>query len=375
MERDFIPVNTPDVNGNEKKYIDECIDTGWISSEGEFVKRFEQGMADLTGRKYAYAVSSGTAALETAVKALNLPAGSEVIMPDFTIISCANAIIKAGLVPVTIDCTLDDWNIDAEKIEERITNKTKAIMIVHIYGLCTNIDKVLTIARKYNLKVIEDAAEAIGLKYKDKECGSFGDVSIFSFYANKHISCGEGGMVLTNDEKISTEIKNIRNLYFDCERKYIHEEIGSNFRMTNIQAALGLAQLEKLEKTIKKKKEIGKIYTKGFEDFEAIQIPLSKSNDSENVYWVFGVVLKNKDDDVDSVMRKLKKMSIGTRHFFYPIHKQPCLIKRGLFNNCTDDEYINSVTICERGFYLPSGVGLREEEQIYIIDSLKQILI
>ena len=243
--QNFIPVNEPLLDGNEKKYINECIDTGWISSEGPFVERFEKSFAEYNSRKYGIAVSNGTAALEIAVAALGLSVGDEVILPTFTIISCANAIIKAGAVPVPVDSCADTWNMNVDLIEEKITEKTKAIMAVHIYGLPVDMDPVLELAGKYNLKIIEDAAEAIGLDYKDRKCGSFGDVSTFSFYPNKHITTGEGGMILTDDEDVYGACREYRNLCFQPgKRRFVHEKIGWNYRITNIQAALGLAQLE-----------------------------------------------------------------------------------------------------------------------------------
>ncbi|MBM3708515.1 MAG: DegT/DnrJ/EryC1/StrS aminotransferase family protein, partial [Actinobacteria bacterium] len=210
----FIPVNEPLLNGNEKKYLGICIDSGWISSEGSFVKEFENKFSQRVGRKFGIAVSSGTAALDTALAAIKLKKNDEVILPTFTIISCAASIVKTGATPVLVDCDPLTFNMDIEQVEGKITKRTKAIMIVHIYGLPVDVDPVLNLAKKYNLMIIEDAAEMHGQKYKDKECGSFGDISIFSFYPNKIITTGEGGMVLTDDECLFEECRKIRNLYF-----------------------------------------------------------------------------------------------------------------------------------------------------------------
>lgn len=371
-----IPVNTPVFNGNEKKYLMDCIDSGWISSAGAYIEKFEAGMAKFVGQKYAVSVSNGTTALEDAVMALNLPKGSEVVLPDFTIISCVGAIVKAGLVPVPVDCTPDTWNLDVNKIEEKITKKTKAIMVVHIYGLPVEMDSVWEIAKKYQLVVIEDAAEAHGLTYKGRECGSLGDISIFSFFPNKHITCGEGGMVITGNEKYYQRAKAIRNLFFDSERKYIHEEFGSNFRMTNMQAAIGLAQLEQIEKTIIRKREIGTFYQESLRGIDSIQLPVAKTEYADNIYWVFGIVLKDSQRKADELMKKLGEKGIGTRHFFYPIHKQPALIKE----RCCKDEYLedcqfeNSNYISEHGFYIPSGLGLTLENQKTVVTELKKLL-
>lgn len=368
-----VPVNTPVFNGNEKKYLMDCIDTGWISSAGKYIEKFEEGMAKLVGKKYGVAVSNGTTALEAAVLALNLPKGAEVILPDFTIISCVQAIVKAGLIPVPVDCTSDTWNLDVTKVEEKINEKTKAIMVVHIYGLPVDMDPVWALAKKYNLLVIEDAAEAHGLTYRGKQCGGLGDISIFSFFPNKHITSGEGGMVMTSDDAFYERAKQVRNLFFDPERRYIHEEFGSNFRMTNIQAAIGLAQLEQIEKTVVRKREIGSYYQDALSGIDSIQLPVPKTDYADNIYWVFGIVLKDPDRHADEIMKKLGDKGIGTRHFFYPIHKQPALIKEG----CCKEEYLddgqfsNADYICEHGFYIPSGLGLTLEEQKYVVEELK----
>ncbi len=371
-----ISVNTPVFNGNEKKYLMDCIDTGWISSAGKYIELFEEGMANLVEQKYGVAVSNGTAALEAAVLALNLPKGSEVILPDFTIISCVQAIVKAGLIPVPVDCTSDTWNIDVKQIKDKITEKTRAIMVVHIYGLPVDMEPIWKLAKEHNLLVIEDAAEAHGLTYYGKQCGGLGDVSIFSFFPNKHITSGEGGMIMTSNDAYYERAKNVRNLFFDTERRYIHEEFGSNFRMTNIQAAIGLAQLEQIDKTVIRKREIGRYYQEELSNVDGIRLPVPKTEYAENIYWVFGIVLTDPDRSADEIMRKLRDKGIGTRHFFYPIHKQPALIKE----ECCKDEYLddrnfpNSNYISEHGFYIPSGLGLTFDEQKYVIKTIKEVV-
>ncbi len=371
-----VPVNTPVFNGNEKKYLMDCIDTGWISSAGMYIEKFEKGMAELVGQKYGVAVSNGTTALETAVLALNLSKGSEVILPDFTIISCVQAIVKAGLIPVLVDCTEDTWNLDVSKIEEKITEKTKAIMVVHIYGLPVDMDPVWALAKKYNLLVIEDAAEAHGLTYRGRQCGGLGDISIFSFFPNKHITSGEGGMVMTSNDAFYERAKQVRNLFFDSERRYIHSEFGNNFRMTNIQAAIGLAQLEQIDKTVVRKREIGGYYQEVLSDIDDIQLPVARTEYADNIYWVFGIVLRDPERKADELMNKLSERGIGTRHFFYPIHKQPALIKEGCcsLEQLADSQFSNSNYISEHGFYIPSGLGLTLDEQKYVVDELKKLL-
>lgn len=371
-----VPVNIPVLNGNEKKYLMDCIDTGWISSSGAYIEKFETKMAEYVGVKYGISVCNGTAALEAAVIGLNLPAGSEVIMPDFTIISCAQALTKAGLIPVPIDCNLDNWNMDVNLIEAKITKKTKAIMVVHIYGIPCDMENIKKIKDKYNLLLIEDAAEAHGLTYNGQMCGSFGDVSIFSFFPNKHITSGEGGMIMTNDDQIASRVRKVRNLFFDSERKYIHEEIGSNFRMTNMQAAVGLAQLEHIESTLLKKRKIGEYYQNELSCLkDKVMLPQISIKNANNIYWVFGLVIKDATISADEIMLKLKNMGVETRHFFYPMHKQPCLIKLGLFNECqkNSSEFKNSNYIAEHGFYIPSGVGISQDDQAYVVKCLKEI--
>lgn len=250
----MIPVNTPLLNGNEEKYLVECVRTGWISSEGPFIKIFEDKFAAYVQRTHGIAVANGSAALDIAVQALSLEAGSEVILPAFTIISPAQSVVRAGLKPVLVDSDPQTWNMDVSRIEEKITAKTKAIIVVHIYGLPVDMDPVLELCKKYNLKLIEDAAEMHGQTYKGKSCGSFGTISIFSFYPNKHITTGEGGMLVCDDPELSERCRKLRNLAFEPNgRRFVHHEMGWNYRMTNMQAALGLAQLEKIEEHIGKK--------------------------------------------------------------------------------------------------------------------------
>ena len=353
--KSFIPVNEPDLSGNEKKYLQECIDTGWISSEGPFIEKLESGLCMQTGRKHAFAVCNGSAALELAIKAVGIKPGDEVIMPTFTIISCAFAVIRAGANPVYVDAAPHTWNMKVENIEALITEKTKAIMAVHIYGLTVNMDSVLEIARKHNLKVIEDAAEVIGQTYNGKPCGSFGDISTLSFYPNKHITTGEGGMVLTDDPQVAERCSSLRNLCFGKTDRFIHENQGWNFRMSNLQAAVGVAQVERLTKTIQKKREIGKLYQEALAGIENFTLPLSKTKYCENIYWVFGMVSNYPKRNAKYWMRKLAETGIGTRPFFYPLHMQPC------FKNYlqTDRPHLpDSERLAEYGFYLPSGITL-----------------
>ncbi len=369
---EFVPVNEPLLQGNEKKYLAECIDTGWISSEGPFVKKFEEQLAVRVERRFGITVCNGSAALDVAVVALGIVAGDEVILPAFTIISCAAAIVRAGAKPVLVDSDQLTWNIDVNKIEEKITPKTKAIMVVHIYGLPVDMDPVMALAKKYGLMIIEDAAEAHGLDYKGRPCGGFGDISTFSFYPNKHITTGEGGMVLTNDENLAERCRSLRNLCFQSKQRFVHEELGWNFRMSNLQAAVGLAQLEKLDDHIARKRRIGQLYSELLKDIHELQLPLAKTEYAENIYWVYGMVLG--DDlllDANDFMRRLGKEKIGTRPFFWPMHEQPVFKKMGLF---AGENYPVAEHIARRGFYVPSGLTLTDEHMEHVAISIRSIL-
>jgi len=368
----FIPVNEPLLNGNEKKYLEECIDTGWISSEGPFVRSFENGMADLTHRERAVAVTNGSSALDLAINALDIKPGDEVIMPTFTIISCAASIVRAGAKPVLVDSDSTTWNMDVSKIEKKITDKTKAIMVVHIFGLPVDMDPVLYLVKKYNLKLIEDAAQAIGLKYKGKPCGSFGDISTFSFYPNKHITTGEGGMVLMNDKRLFDRCYSLRNLCFQSDKRFIHDEMGWNMRMSNVQAALGVAQLERIDSTIKKKQWIGEEYNKLLSDVDGIELPCPSTAYAKNIYWVFGIVVAdNISCNADSVMALLSEKNVGTRPFFWSMHEQPVFQRLGLF---IGESYPVSERISRRGFYIPSGVSISKKNIDVVSQSVARVM-
>jgi len=371
---EFIPVNVPLLNGNEKKYLIECIDSGWVSSEGPFVRKFEDQFAERVGRKYGVAVSNGSVALDLAVLALDIGAGDEVIMPTFTIISCAAAIIRAGAKPILVDCDPATWNMQVEHIESLITPQTKAIMVVHIYGLPVDMKPVLALAEKYGLKIIEDAAEMIGQDYQGKPCGSFGDVSTFSFYPNKHITTGEGGMVVTNSEVLAEKCRGLRNLCFQTgHERFIHKKLGFNYRITNMQAALGVAQLESLERNIEKKRIIGRNYNALLGMIPGIELPLPATNYAENIYWVYGIILKEAVPfDAEEAMRRLDALKIGTRPFFGPMHLQPILKEMGF---CCEGSFPVAERIYNRGFYLPSGIPLSNEQQEAVADAVKTILL
>lgn len=368
----LIPVNEPLLNGNEKKYLLECIETGWISSEGPFIKQFEEQFAARVRCKFAVAVSNGSAALDTAIAALGIGKGDEVILPTFTIISCAAAIVRAGATPVVVDCDANTWNMRIDQIEEKITPRTKAIMVVHIYGLPVDMDPVIVLANKYGLYIIEDAAEMHGQTYKGQPCGSFGSISTFSFYPNKHITTGEGGMLVTDDEELANRCRSLRNLCFQPQKRFIHEDLGWNLRMTNMQAALGVAQLERLDEFVTRKRLMGKLYTKLLSNLPGLQLPIVQTDYADNIYWVYGIVLKDEVPfDASEAMQRLAKHKIGTRPFFWCMHEQPVFQKMGLFQEvfCPTAE-----KIARRGFYIPSGIALSDEQIEVVVYALKEIL-
>lgn len=370
----FIAVNTPLLNGNEKKYLLQCIESGWISSEGHFVKQFEEEFSKYCNQTYGAAVSNGSVALDIAVKSLKeeyrWKDNDEIIIPSFTIISCAQSIIYNKLKPVFVDADPITWNVDTNLIEQAITPKTRAIMVVHIYGLPTDMNPVLNLAKQYNLKIIEDAAQSHGQKYYDRVCGSFGDVATFSFYSNKHITTGEGGMIITSTKSIFDRCKYYRNLCFKEEERFVHNDLGWNGRMSNLQAAIGLAQLEQLEKFITIKKRMGQMYKKLLDGIPAF-LPIGKTNYADNHYWVYGIVLNSEVNfNAKYAMNILKQKGIGTRPFFYPMNKQPILQKMKLINKCT---YKVSENLYNRGFYIPSGLGLTDNQIVTVVKAVKEL--
>lgn len=368
---EFIPVNEPLLDGNEKRYLNQCIDTGWISSEGPFVKEFEERFAAQVGRKYGIAVCNGTVALDAAVEALDIGPGDEVILPAFTIISCITQVIRSGATPVLVDSDSMTWNMDVSQLESKITSKTKAIMVVHIYGLPVDLDPVLALAAKHGLRIIEDAAEVHGQTYRGKPCGSFGDISTFSFYPNKHITTGEGGMIVTDSEVLAETCRSLRNLCFLPKKRFVHERLGWNLRMTNLQAALGLAQLERLEEFISRKRRMGRLYQSLLKDLPKFQGPLAETSYAENIYWVYGLVLpKEAPVTADEAMHWLAKKGIGCRPFFYPMHLQPVLQKMGLFSQ---ESYPVAEYLAEKGFYIPSGLALREEQMQRVAERVLEL--
>ena len=370
----MIPVNKPLFLGNEKKYLLNCIKTGWISSDGPYVKKFEDKFAKFVHRKFATTVSNGSVALEIALRSLKLKKGSEVILPTFTIISCCNAIINAGLKPVLVDCDFKTLNMDVDEVRKKISKKTSAIMMVHIYGITVDVDPILKLAKSKKLKVIEDASEMHGQEYKKKKCGTFGDVSTFSFYVNKHITTGEGGMILTNNKKIYKESIKLKNLYFGKGTdRFKHSNIGWNQSFTNLQAAIGLAQLERIKKIVQKKKAIGNYYTKKLQIIsDKVHLPIDSTSYCKNIYWVYGIIVKDHIKiNAAFIINFLKKKGIECRPFFYPMHCQKAYLKMNLFSKI---HYPISEKISKKGFYIPSGLGIKRKEQDEVISKVISLL-
>jgi perosamine synthetase len=370
----MIPVNEPLIGETEQAYVKECLETGWISSGGRFIDKFEQAFAAYCGRKYGIAVNNGTNALTAALRVLELPEGSEVIIPTFTIISCALACIYNGLVPVFLDSEPETWNMDLDALEEKITAKTKAVMAVHIYGHPLDMDRLLHLADKHGLQVVEDFAEAIGSEYKGKRCGGYGAVSCASFYANKTITTGEGGMCLTDDPSIAEKLKSVRNLCFLPRRRFVHEELGFNFRMTNVQAAIGLGQLERIDEHVNKKIAIAQNYNrmlKELEDSKRLRLPVEKSW-AKSIYWMYGILLnKDRGPKAVDIQEKLGKKGVQTRPFFYPMHLQPVFQSMAWYKK---EKPAISEHLYDYGFYLPSGLTLKTEEIEQVVTSLKEVL-
>ena len=373
-EKKFIPVCEPTLIGNEKKYADDCLKANWISSAGKYIELFENGFAKFCGTKYGIATCNGTVSIHLALEALGIGPGDEVIVPDFTMIASINSILYTGAKPVFVDADIETWCINPELIEEKITKSTKAIMPVHIYGHPCDMDQINKVAKKYNLSVVEDAAEAHGALYKNKKIGSMSDAASFSFYANKILTTGEGGMVVTNDEKLAERMRLLKNHAF-TKNRFAHEEVGYNYRMTNIQAAIGLGQLENIDKLVQMRINNANLYNKLLKNVKGIILPPSKDW-AKNVYWMYGILL-NKDFGMtrDKLREELLKEGIDTRSFFIPMHGQPVFQKKSRKFAMPDvnGSYPVSGNLGTNGFYLPSSSSLPKEDIIFITDAIKNI--
>jgi perosamine synthetase len=363
----MIPIAEPCLGEKELKNVIEAVKSGWISSKGKFIEEFEEKFANYCDRKYGVATSNGTAALHLALKTLGIEKGDEVIVPNLTFVAVANTVTYCNAKPVFVDAHPDYWCIDPEKIEEKITTRTKAIIPVHLYGHPCDMATIIDIAENRNLYVVEDAAEAHGAEYKGEKVGSFGDISCFSFYGNKTITTGEGGMCLTNNEELAGKMRVLRDHGMNPDRRYWYDFIGFNYRMTNLQAAVGVAQLEKLDEFIEKKRKIAKVYEEGLNELEEMNLitlhPEMKW--AKCIYWMYSILIENNFEmNRDTLMKELERKGIDTRPFFYPMHVLPPYQNNERFSIAEE--------ISRKGINLPSGVGLKEEEIRKIIKYVKE---
>lgn len=366
----MIPVCEPFISEKELEYVADCLKTNWISSKGKYIEEFEERFAHYCGCRYGVSTTSGTTALHLAVASLGIGRGDEVIVPTFTMISTVFAIIYAGAKPVLIDSQLETWNIDVSKIEGEITPRTKAILPVHIYGHPCDMEPILDMAVRYGLYVIEDAAEAHGAEYKGKTVGGIGDIGCFSFYANKIITTGEGGMIVTNNQGIADRARSLKDLAFSKERRFLHTDLGFNYRMTNIQAAIGLAQFSRIDELVERRRRNAHLYSSLLKDTEGIRLPVEKDW-AKNVYWMYSILIEEGFGvDRDELTHRLSEKGIETRTFFTPMHQQPVFTDMGLFEGAS---YPVAEELSRRGMYLPSGSGLSGEQIKRVCDVIKQI--
>jgi perosamine synthetase len=364
-----IPVNEPVIGPAEIAYVNECLETGWISSAGRFIEQFEDHWASYCGVRHGVAVSNGTVALQVAVEALGLEPGDEVVLPTFTIISCALAVLRAGLRPVLVDAEPDTWCMDVDQIEARLTGRTRAVMPVHIYGHPVDMDPLRDCAGRHGLAIVEDAAEAHGAEYRGRRCGGLGDVGCFSFYANKIVTTGEGGMLVTDDEALAARARSLRNLCFRDDRRFWHTDAGYNFRLTNVQAAIGLGQVERIDATIERKRAVARAYTEGLAGLP-LQPPTERAW-AKNVYWMYGIVLDDSVEfDASTFAARLAEAGVQTRPFFVGMHEQPVFLERGLF---AGERYPVAERLARRGLYLPSGTALADAQAEAVIDAVRGV--
>ncbi len=367
----MIPVAEPLITDQDIELVNEALKSGWISSAGKYLDLFEERWAAYCGMPYGIAVSNGSVALDVSVSLLDLAPGDEVIMPTFTIISPAQSVVRAGGIPVLVDSITPSWQMDAGQIEAKITPRTKAIMVVHIYGHPADMDPILDIARRHNLIVIEDAAEVHGAEYKGRRCGGLADISTFSFYANKLVTTGEGGMVLVRTPQLAERARGLRNLCFQKMQRFLHDEMGYNFRLTNLQAAIGVGQIERIGQIVDRKRAIAACYTALLKDVAGIRLPAEESW-ARNVFWVYGIVL---DDETGStaldLAERLRERGIETRPFFLGMHEQPVFQRMGLFSG---ERYPVAERLARQGLYIPSGLTMSDQQVGEVAAAVKECL-
>jgi perosamine synthetase len=364
-----IPVNEPIIAPESKQAVIEALETGWISSAGPAITRFEREFADFVGMKHGIAVMNGTAALHLALASLRIGPGDEVIVPDFTMISTITAVMYTGATPVFVDIDRETFAMDPALVAKAVTPHTKAIIPVHLYGHSADMDPILETAQKHKLAVVEDAAEVHGATYKGKQCGSMGTMSCFSFYANKLITTGEGGMIVTNDDALATRAKCLRDLAHSPEKRFVHTDVGFNYRMTNLQAALGVGQMSHIKEYVEKKQWMGRRYTEKLSAIRGLRLPITREY-ATNVYWMYAVLVEDTFGmSKDTLRKELADRGVDTRDFFYPCHSQPFL--------STHPQHKASFPVTEevsqRGFYLPSGLALTEEQLGIVCNAVREI--
>ena len=362
----MIPVCEPLLAGNEEKYVLDCIRSGWVSSAGKYVEEFEGEFAEYCGCRYGVCTTSGTTALHLALVSLGIGKGDEVIVPTLTNVACAFAVIYTGATPVFIDCEPMAFTLDTNLLPKVITSRTKAIMPVDLYGHPCDMDRMWEIADEYELLVVEDAAEAHGAVYKGKKAGSWGDVACFSFYANKVITTGEGGMIVTDDKGIADRARRLKDLAHDPKRRFYHTDIGFNYRLTNIQAAIGLAQLEKIGDYVKMRRSNAARYTDGLSRSCGVTTPVELWG-SRSSYWMYAILVESKTIR-DGLRKHLAYRDIGTRTFFIPMHQQ------GIFREYSRGKFPVADNVSVRGLYLPSGTGLTDDQIDVVCDAVKEYL-
>lgn len=368
----MIPVNVPFVPEEDIAAVTGVMREGWISSEAPVVSEFEETFANAHGKDFGVSVPNGSLALDLVISALGIGPGDEVIMPTFTIVSCVAEILRRGAIPIFVDADSETWNMDVSQVKRKVTERTKAIMAVHIYGLPVDMDPITQIAEEFGLVVIEDAAEAHGLMYKDRVCGSMGFVSTFSFYANKNITTGEGGMIITSDSKFADRLRYLRNLAFQPERRFVHSDLGWNYRFTAIQAALGLSQLRRLHQTILKRREIAGLYREALSGITGVHMAPETVDYAQNDYWVVGLsVDSSRFGPASSVQDSLQSAGVGTRPFFFPLHLQP-LRHRDPLGKLGD--FPVSEFLAEQGFYVPNGLGMSQDDLKKSVSATHEVL-
>lgn len=366
----MIRVNEPTLGERELELVADCVRTGWVSSAGLYLDEFERRWAEYCGMKHGVAVSSGTAALDVAVSCLRLQPGDEVILPSFTIISCAQAITKHGALPVLVDCDSETWCLDVDRVAARITPRTRAVMPVHMYGHPADMDSLRELADRHGLALIEDAAQAHGAEYKGRRCGGLGDIACFSFYANKIITTGEGGMLLTDSDAWAEHARAYRNLCFQSDRRFYHEDLGENYRMTNLQAALGVAQLDRVDEIVAHKRAMAAAYAERLASCESLQLPVERDW-ARSTFWMYGVVVRDEAGSAADVAKALLVRGVETRPFFLGMHEQPAFHRVGLFEG---EEHPVTEMLARRGLYLPSGTALTVSQVEQVAAHLNEVM-